>query len=254
MYEPRFYRDWTQARHCFTVCQGESDLFILCDADLRAAASYELARVRHELQAYIREHPDFATALTPVSVAPNAPSSVCRMARAAEAFGVGPMAAVAGETARAVGERLAARARSVVVENGGDIYACSPEPLRLGLYAGADSPFTGVLALEVDVVSGAGICTSSGTVGHSLSQGKADALVVVADDPARADAAATAYANRIQRPSDVGPVVSEALRDRGLRSVLACCGDRIAMGGDLEIVPWGANKNTRYRPRERRRA
>jgi len=42
-----------------------------------------------------------------------------------------------------------------------------------------------------------GVCTSSGTVGHSLSLGKADAAVVVAKSTPLADAVATRLGNEV---------------------------------------------------------
>jgi hypothetical protein len=124
----------------------------------------------------------------------------------------------------------------VIVENGGDIYARTDGELRCAVYAGERSPFGDRLAFAVDARDGVGVCTSSGTVGPSLSFGRADALVVIAASAAIADAAATAIANRIHSPADVGPVVEESSGGPGLRGLVACCGDRLAIWGELELV------------------
>ena len=58
-----------------------------------------------------------------------------------------------------------------------------------------------------------GICTSSGTVGHSLSFGKADAVVVTAGSATLADAAATAICN-------VGPGLGDVIGPAGNFSTL----------------------------------
>ena len=67
----------------------------------------------------------------------------------------------------------------IIIENGGDIYLRSFKDKIIGIYAGS-SPLTGRFGLEI---AGAdtplGICTSSGTVGHSLSHGKVDAAIAL---------------------------------------------------------------------------
>ena len=104
-----------------------------------------------------------------------APGIVKAMAVAAQKASVGPMAAVAGAIAEFVGKDLLKFSEQVIVENGGDIFIRTDRKRTLGIYAGEDSPFTGKLAIEVDPCeSGMGICTSSGTVSHSLSFGNAD--------------------------------------------------------------------------------
>lgn len=55
-------------------------------------------------------------------------------------------------------------------------YICQNiKPLLVGLFAGK-SPLTGKIGLKFEPGSSLGICTSSGTVGHSLSFGKCDAV------------------------------------------------------------------------------
>ncbi len=91
----------------------------------------------------------------------------------------------------------------VIVENGGDIFLKTSQAATVALYAG-NSP----LSLKVGILLAAamtplGVCTSSGTVGHSLSLGRADAACVLAADTALADAAATALGNRVKVPDDI---------------------------------------------------
>ena len=47
------------------------------------------------------------------------------------------------------------------------------------------------------------ICTSSATVGHSLSFGKADAVTNTSKDASIADAAATAVGNIVKSAGDI---------------------------------------------------
>ena len=238
MYEQRFYRDWMErdGLHRFSVKIDQSDLLILCDRDLEHRAAEALGEVRGELEARIAQDPVFGASLEPVAVDRSAGPVVRGMARAGSAWSVGPMAAVAGATAEAVGRRLLEECETVIVENGGDVFARSSEPLTFGLYAGERSPFRDRVAFAVDAEHGIGVCTSSGVVGPSLSLVRADAVVAIARDTAHADAAATAIANRIHQPGDVDLVVETEAERGALDGLIACLGDRIGLWGEVELV------------------
>jgi ApbE superfamily uncharacterized protein (UPF0280 family) len=215
------------------VCQDESDLYILSKGDATAAALDLLAEVRRDLVTYIHRDEKFCTALKPHQPAFDAPLIARRMAAAAARYDVGPMAAVAGAIAECVGEQLSGDA---VVENGGDIFVNSGRPLVFTLYAGEESPFTGRLRFTPKVEGAYGVCTSSGTVGHSKSFGKADAVCVIARDTALADAAATAWCNRIEREADLEIVLEAAADDDEIMGIIAVMGEQIGVWGKVEIV------------------
>ena len=116
-----------------------------------------------------------------------------QMIEAGQKAGVGPMAAVAGAIAECVGRELLAFSPEIIIENGGDIYLKCLKKRVVGIFAGK-SPLTGKIGLEIDAKdTPLGVCTSSGTVSHSLSFGKADAAVAIAPSATLADAAATAH-------------------------------------------------------------
>ncbi|GAB4273645.1 MAG: UPF0280 family protein [Deferrisomatales bacterium] len=238
---PRTYRSFEGsggARLAFRVCVETTDLYVRADRDLTAEARAAVRRVRGEIEAHIARHPAFATALCPLAAPDGLPEDgpVARMYRAGQAAGVGPMAAVAGTVAGAVGRRLRRWSREVLVENGGDLYLDLTGEATVGLYAGA-SPFSDRLAIRVGPGdTPLGVCTSSGTVGPSLSFGRADAAVVLAGDPALADAAATALGNRIHSPGDLEPAVEWALSIPGVRGAVAVLGERLAAKGRVEFV------------------
>ena len=81
------------------------------------------------------------------------------------------------------------------------------------------------------------VCTSSGTLGHSMSLGKADAVCVVADSCALADAAATSIGNLIQSEADINAAIAAGRRIAGIAGVVIILGEKIGVWGDLEIVP-----------------
>jgi len=165
-----------------------------------------------------------------------APAIVKDMAEAARLAGVGPMAAVAGAIAQAVGNDLLAYTREIIVENGGDIYMKLLSTRLIGVYAG-DSPLSGNIALEIEPdETPLGVCTSSGTVGHSLSFGTADAVVVLSPSTALADAAATAIGNRVKTIADIDSAIESAYDIEGVVGVLVIKDDKMGLWGRVKIA------------------
>ena len=141
----------------------------------------------------------------------------CEAARLA---GVGPMAAVAGLISEKCGSLLARYSDNVIVENGGDIWLKTKTVRQIAVFAG-NSPFTYRIALEIGPEqTPLGICTSSGTVGHSLSIGKADAAVILAPSAVLADAVATATCNMVQKEDDLQKAAEFALSVPGVTGAL----------------------------------
>ncbi|GAI31340.1 unnamed protein product [marine sediment metagenome] len=150
-------------------------------------------------------------------------------------MGIGPMASVAGAIAEFVGSQLLDSSPEIIVENGGDIYLKSFGERLIGIYAGK-SPLTGKIGLEINGQdTPMGICTSSGTVGHSLSRGKADAVIVLSKSAALADAAATAIGNLIIQPDDIPSGIEFAQGIDGLKGVIIIQGDKMGLWGEVKI-------------------
>ena len=194
IYEPRTYRNQVGGTDLvsFGVTVKETDLYIRARKNLRSKAERLVDKYRTTLEKYIERYPDFLTTLEPFSPGDNAPMIVKEMAESAAAVGVGPMASVAGTIAEFVGRELLEYSPEVIVENGGDIFMESQSARTVSIYAGV-SPLSNKIALEISPKdTPVGICTSSGTVGHSLSYGKADAVVIVSPSTSLADAVATA--------------------------------------------------------------
>ncbi len=220
----------------YRVKVRESDLLILTPRPRPKEALEALLKVRMTLEAYMELHPTFGPSLVPVEVEPQAPEIVKRMARAGQATGVGPMAAVAGAIAQAVGEALTRWEEEVVVENGGDIYMKTTHPRTVALYAG-DSPLSMKVGLRVKSTQGMGVCTSSGRLGHSLSLGQAHSATAVAPDAALADAAATALANLVREKSHIPLALERAAQIEGLTGAVIILEDRLGVWGKVELVP-----------------
>ncbi len=237
----RFYRAWASGRGLceFSVTIGETDLQIFADFALPGEAEAAVRRVRRDIELYAATHDAFLGSLLPLAASAGAPRVVRKMCEAGQQYAVGPMAAVAGAVAEYVGRALLERSSQVIVENGGDIFFKTDEPPTFGLYAGRRSPFTGRVRFTPTTMTAGGVCTSSGTVGHSLSLGRADAVVVLAPDTILADAAATSIANRIRGAEDVQRAI-DLEKERGLlEGGVIAIDDTLGAWGALEIVEGG---------------
>jgi ApbE superfamily uncharacterized protein (UPF0280 family) len=234
--ENRFYRDYSAKKGAaFRAAVETTDLFIRAEKDLTREALAAIRSEREKLVEHIKLHPKFESSLVPLEEPSDAPPIAAMMYRAAKAAGVGPMAAVAGAMAQRVGMALRRRSSFVIVENGGDIYLDTGRETLVGLWAGT-SPFSGRVAIRVDCKPGPlGVCTSSGTVGPSLSFGTADAATIISSDAAFADAMASALGNRIQSPSDLEGAVEWAASVRGVIGALGIIGDKLAARGELSL-------------------
>ncbi|MBW2648540.1 MAG: UPF0280 family protein [Deltaproteobacteria bacterium] len=221
----------------FQVKIKETDLYIGADSDCRDAAIQSVHRHREFIEEYIRHNPPFINSMTPVEADEFAPAIIREMTEASRRCGVGPMASVAGAIARNVGLDLMKHSDNVIIENGGDIFLkLMNRDAIVGIFAG-DSPLSYNVSIRIKCNgTPASACTSSGTVGHSLSFGKADAVCVTAESTALADAAATAVCNRVKRAGDIKEALDFGLRVEGVEGVLIIMGDKLGVLGNIELA------------------
>ena len=216
----------------------ETNLHIKCDDERAIDAAIDAGlRARSEIERYVLTHPEFRWSLEPVKLDGEHPRVIELMLRAGELAEVGPFAAVAGAISQVAAEAaISAGAKNILVENGGDIAIIGNRDFRVGIFAG-DARSSGkigflVRAGELPI----GICTSSGTVGHSLSFGEADAVVVVAREASVADAAATSIANEVGGDDiklSIEKGLSRAKKIPEIRGCLIARGDHIGTWGEL---------------------
>lgn len=230
-------------RFRFLACSHlETDLLIGVPHDrysegIEHSALKEIERLRTVLENYASGHPEFIESLVPLPRNSPAAPEIELMLRCGAETGTGPMSCVAGLFAEQVGEHLASRygLEEVLVENGGDLFIMNPSPVTAVIHAGA-SPLSGQLGLEIPPGTW-GICTSSGTVGHSFSFGKADAVTVVAEEAPLADAWATALANLVNLPEDIEKVMNKVAEIPEILGCVAIMHDRLAIRGQFELKP-----------------
>jgi ApbE superfamily uncharacterized protein (UPF0280 family) len=122
-----------------------------------------------------------------------------------------------------------------MVENGGDIYIDIKEDIDIAVFAG-QSPLSNRVGLHIPAsVSPVGVCTSSGTVGPSLSFGKADAVMIVCKDVLLADSYATAMANRVKTTADIESVIDYISDRSDILGALIVKDDKMAVIGCFEL-------------------
>ena len=215
----------------------ETDLLIFAERPLEEEATQAVLHCRYHLEEYIRTSPDFARSLVPLPPDEYAPPVIREMLHASHRAQVGPMASVAGALAEQVGNDLLEHTRTVIVENGGDIFLKVAEDLTIGVYAGA-SPLSNKLALKIPAtMTPLGVCTSSGTVGHSLSFGTSDAVTILAHSTPLADATATAVGNQVKGAQDIAKGLDYAQTIEGILGALIIVDNQFGAWGAIEIVP-----------------
>jgi|Deesub1362B_J571_1020462.scaffolds.fasta_scaffold00070_11 hypothetical protein len=217
-----------------TVRIKETIATIEADEKFLKEAERTIAFLRGQLEAYIIRDPIFAVTLEPHEPFEDAPEIVKRMCNASSIFGVGPMASVAGAIAQMTMERLVEMGcEDGFVENGGDIAMKNSRRRKIEVHHGNKNfrVFMEFPPSERIV----GICTSSSSIGHSISFGVANAATVVAEDAILADAGATALCN-IATPETVEEDLRKIVSKKGVFGALVVFEDSCAFYGDLPEI------------------
>lgn len=199
---------------------------------------------RNELERYISGDPFFQSTLEAYHVSHTVPEVVGRMINAGNALDIGPMSAVAGTiSALAVEAMVKAGASFAIVDNGGDIAVINDRPIVMGIYAG-ESPIKNMGFVMGSRDNITGVCTSSGTVGPSISFGMADASIVFSDNVSLADSAATALGNDTGIGKDAVQESFGVIKDvPGIKGAMVVQGEYMGFWGD---VPELTKANVRY--------
>ena len=237
-YEERTYRSLINKDNLisYNVKIFESDLFISSDTNLAAAAEKSLIQHRHALEIYIKNHPKFRTSLLPFPEDELAPPIVREMIARSKICGVGPMASVAGAVSEFVGSDLFDQTENLIIENGGDIFIRSKSKLTVGIYAGESTLNYKVNIIVKPEETPLGVCTSSATVGPSLSFGKADAVCVISKSATLADAAASAIGNRVKSKKDIKLVLDYGIKIPGVKGIIIIYGNDMGAIGEVEFI------------------
>jgi len=238
MYEKRKYRNLVKTDDLikFEVIVKETDLLVRAKRNLSKETRESVLRYRHQLETYIAMNPQFQESLVPLTDDPYAPEIVQEMIRTSQLARVGPMAAVAGAMAEMVSRDLLKLTKEVIVENGGDIYLATSRERIIGIYAGNSA-----LSLKIGIVispeeTPLGVCTSSGTVGPSLSFGKANAVSLLSKSAALADAAATAVGNVVKEKKDIELGLERGREIPGVLGTLIIFEEKMGVWGNIKLT------------------
>ena len=237
-YEERVYRSLINKDNflSYNIKIFESDLFISSDTNLAEQARKSLITHRNSLESYIGINQQFRTSLVPVPEDHLAPPIVREMIQKSKICGVGPMASVAGAVAEFVGYDLIDFTENLIIENGGDIFLKVKHQVNVGIYAGESA-----LSYKLNIIvkpeeTPLGICTSSATVGPSLSFGIADAVCVTSNSATLADAAASAIGNRVKNKKDIKPSLDYGIKIPGIIGVVIIVGNDMGAIGNVEFL------------------
>jgi ApbE superfamily uncharacterized protein (UPF0280 family) len=226
----------------FRIACLETDLWVAVDKDkyngnVERFTAERTQYYRKIIETHITDFPEFRDSLVPVKIPANVHQIIISMCEAAKAAGTGPMSAVAGSMSEYICNDLLDkfRFREVIVENGGDIFMKLTEKATVSVNAGL-SPLSdkiGIIVKPED--TSLSVCCSSGTTGHSLSFGVADACVIACRSGAQADAYATAFCNKVKNITLVKSVTEMVLQKPDILSVVIIKDDIVGMGGKMEI-------------------
>lgn len=146
------------------------------------------------------------------------------------------MACVAGAVSEFIGRDLLPFTKNIIIENGGDIFIKTEYNVRASVFAG-ESP----LSYNVNFIIKAkdtpwGVCTSSATVGPSISFGKADAVCVISKSATLADAAASAIGNRAKSNKDIKAALEYGIHISGVIGIIIIMGKEMGAIGEVQLV------------------
>jgi ApbE superfamily uncharacterized protein (UPF0280 family) len=238
MYEERTYRAISRPHDllCYEVVYKETDLFCCTSVDLKSLIEERVLYYRNQLDSYVTGRPEFSESLVPIAQDPLAPGIVKEMIAAATAIGVGPMACVAGAVAEFVGKDIDRFSDEYIIENGGDICLRTRKERRAAVYA-KDSPYSEKIGIRIKPSGNVcGICTSSATVGPSLSLGKADAVCVLSPSALFADGFATRIGNLVRREDDIRAALEEGKDFEAVTGVLIIMGESLGVWGEIDLL------------------
>jgi len=253
-YIERVYREYYNPKSAlrFTLIEGESDIEVMIEvpqypeyqdtnftdmSNAKESLHKYLLELRQQLICHIQDVPEFLTSLVPVECSVPCETWIRGMYHAGDIAGVGPMASVAGAIAQELGRYIQATWGDVdfFIENGGDLYIHTKKERHIQVFAG-DSVLSNKLTILLSPhQSPLGVCTSAGTVGPSLSFGKADAVVVLAKDASIADSFATRIGNEVVSKESIQQALSIGKESEVIEGILIIIGDHLGVWGNITL-------------------
>ena len=231
------YRNRVRSKEDFSfrVVYKNTELIISSSRDIRSSIAKPLKDIYRDLESVVSKDPSFLKSLSPVSIKDFYPPSIQKMCELSSEFDVGPMAAVAGTVNDYIASQVPESVENLFIENGGDLYIRSCRDIRTGIYI-RNQFFKDNLVIKLRAsITPCGLCSSSGTFGHSLSMGRCDLAAVLSGSSISADAAATAIANSVKNIEDVEKTLDRYRCFDSILGILIVKDDRIGIWGEIEL-------------------
>jgi uncharacterized protein len=223
-------------KYSWKVKYKYTDLLIVSSKDISLKISPVLFDFYKIIEKFIESHPSFVKTFNPFAAGNDFPDIIKKMCRQSAIFNVGPMASVAGAVCEYIADELSKNNSYLVIENGGDIFIKSPKDIVVGLFV-KNKYFKDNLKIKIKKnILPCGIASSSGTLGHSLSLGKADLAAVICRSAILADSAATAICNMVNTKNDVEKVINHFKCFKEIEGLVLIKDDKIGLYGNLELA------------------
>lgn len=223
-------------KYNWKVIYKYSDLLISSDKDISDKIEKPVKEIYKLLEFCIKKDPIFFKSLSPVRIKSYFPEIIKKMCEKSAIFNVGPMATVAGAVSEYLADNLNKYCSQLIIENGGDVYIRSKKDVNVGVYL-KNKYFEDKINLKIKKGNTpCGLCSSSGSFGHSLSLGKSDLVVVLAESTVSADGAATAVANNIISPDDISQTINHYKKVNEVEGILIVKDSKIGLWGNLELI------------------
>jgi len=224
-------------KYAWLVSYYYTDILISSNKNIKSKIEEPLKKIYKILNTCIKNDPVFLKSLSPINMKSSFPPIIKEMCARSAIFNVGPMAAVAGTVNEYLASYLQKHCDILIIENGGDTYIKAGRDLNIGIYV-KNPDFKDRIALKINSENmPCGLCSSSGTFGHSFSMGKCDLAVVLAKSTITADAAATAFANSISREEDISGSITYFKKFEDIKGLLAIKDKKIGAWGAIEFLP-----------------
>jgi len=232
------YRNKIRSKHKYNwrILYKYSDILVSSDKDVGARLKKLIKEIYAVLESHIKENPSFQKSLSPVESRPQYHPVIKRMCEKSAVFNVGPMASVAGAVCDFIASGLDDFCSCLIIENGGDVFIKSDEDIDVGVYLKnkhfADKIYLRVKADDIPC----GLCSSSGSFGHSLSMGKSDLVTVLAESTLSADGAATSVANNINSSKDISKTINSYKKIEDIKGIIIVKNDKLGVWGNIELI------------------
>ena len=146
------------------------------------------------------------------------------------------MACVAGAVAEFIGRDVEPKSAEYIIENGGDIFLKTRHERKLSIYA-KDSPYSEQIGMKLKAAEEAyGICTSSATVGPSLSFRRADAVCIVAARRFFPMVLQRGSEDIVHKEEDIAGAVEEGKAFPGVSAIIIIMGKTLGAWGDVDLI------------------